>query len=24
VVLDRFHIATTDVPVVICRGEFVL
>jgi len=24
VVLDRFHIAATDVPVVICRGEFVL
>jgi thioredoxin reductase (NADPH) len=24
VVLDRFHIATSDVPVVICRGELVL
>jgi thioredoxin reductase (NADPH) len=23
-VLDRFHVATTDVPVVICRGEVAL
>ncbi|HTM08060.1 MAG TPA: FAD-dependent oxidoreductase [Verrucomicrobiae bacterium] len=22
--LDRFHIAPTDIPVVICRGDFVL
>lgn len=22
--LDRFHVKTTDIPVTICRGEFVL
>jgi thioredoxin reductase (NADPH) len=24
VLLDRFHVAVADVPVVICRGQFVL